>query len=731
MNLDAFHACLAQSNARGYELDDRQREAVDHGTGPLWLLAGPGSGKTEVLVTRTLKLVCVDKVDPRSILLTTFTKKAARNLEDRLASYLTILQAEDSSLQSVDLADLRIGTLHSLCNDIMHEYRYPDYQNVRLLDDVEQHLFVYRYAEIVQCEDPTFWGPFEYALSRWSANSSFLPNRWQRTRAAVNLFNHIVEDFVDLNSLRAAGGHWQTLADFYEQYTQVLREHYRCDFAHLQSRFLDFISRDTGRRFLEGDGDTHLPLVHVLVDEYQDTNPIQERIYLALAAQKPHNLTVVGDDDQALYRFRGGTVACMVNFDRACQTAYRQTPKSIQLDRNYRSHAGIVSFFNDYISSFPELQEPGVRAPNKRPVEARSAIQGNYPAVNWLAKKKAGDLPQIIANFIQDHLVGDGVIEDLSQCVILMRSTRDSPRNAGPILAELRSRGIPVYNPRAKSFMESEEVQCLLAALIHVIDPNFTFLANRTRDLPATVQGWVNMLVALDDAPQVDLADLTDYIQRSEDNLRREYEQSPGTFLNLSLMEILYRILSLEPFRTWRRDPERNMRLSKVTRLFESYHSLNLDKLRVNDQGTDLDQGFRDRFYYTFISYLLEAGIDDDEDEEVIVPRGYIPIMTIHQSKGLEFPFVIVAQVTGRNAPGAAQFLERDLAPFRQDLYPRNSRTPEDLAQEDNVRLYYVAYSRPQHGLMIAATQSQLRNNTAIPGRDATQFRRSMNRPII
>ncbi len=92
MNLSDFHACLAQPSARGYDLNQKQKDAVDHGAGPLWLLAGPGSGKSEVLVTRALKLLCVDGVAPRSIFLTTFTTKAARNLEDRLASYLAALQ---------------------------------------------------------------------------------------------------------------------------------------------------------------------------------------------------------------------------------------------------------------------------------------------------------------------------------------------------------------------------------------------------------------------------------------------------------------------------------------------------------------------------------------------------------------------------------------------------------------------------------------------------------------
>src|SRR6266571_4179955 len=335
MNLSRFHMCLAKPNARGYDLNQKQRDAVDHGSGPLWLLAGPGSGKSEVLVTRALKLLCVDGVAPRSIFLTTFTTKAARNLEDRLATYLVALQMADPSLQTIDLADMRIGTLHSLCNDILQEYRYSAYQNVRLLDDVEQHLFTYRSASITDCQDLAFWTQFEHAVPEWSAKQGYVPNKWKRVKAAVTLFNHIVEDLVDVQKMRSTGGHWTILADFYQQYAQALRERFRCDFAHLQSRFLEFLTSSAGAVFLKGDGNDRPPLQYVLVDEYQDTNPIQERIYLALAHLAPHNITVVGDDDQALYRFRGGNVACMVNFDKACTVAFNMQPRKIQLDQNY------------------------------------------------------------------------------------------------------------------------------------------------------------------------------------------------------------------------------------------------------------------------------------------------------------------------------------------------------------------------------------------------------------
>ena len=102
---------------------------------------------------------------------------------------------------------MRLGTLHSLCNDILQEYRYPAYQNVRLLDDVEQHLFAYRSAEIADYQNITFWAQFEHALPQWSASFGYPPNKWKRVKAAVTLFNHIAEDCVDAQKMQAAGGH--------------------------------------------------------------------------------------------------------------------------------------------------------------------------------------------------------------------------------------------------------------------------------------------------------------------------------------------------------------------------------------------------------------------------------------------------------------------------------------------------------------------------------------------
>jgi len=241
-----------------------------------------------------------------------------------------------------------------------------------------------------------------------------------------------------------------------------------------------------------------------------------------------------------------------------------------------------------------------------------------------------------------------------------------------------------------------------------------------------TVQIWIDSLNTVNNDPAIPTQSLVNYITQSNTSLAQTCALHPNNFINLNLLEILFRILSLEPFRTWKRDPVQNLRLSKVTRLLESYQSFNLGNLRANAVGTEIDSTFLNQFYFMFVSYLIEAGIDDDEDEDIIVPRGYLPIMTIHQSKGLEFPFVFVAQLGQKSPVGSAQILENDLTPFRQDLYPRISREPDLLSLEDDIRLLYVAYSRAQYGLILVGTREHIASHVAAPGRDDKLFRRNI-----
>jgi DNA helicase II / ATP-dependent DNA helicase PcrA len=456
----------------GVTLDPPQRQAICYGSGPLLIAAGPGTGKTEVLSARCLKFMCCDGVAPGSIILTTFTEKAAKNLQDRLSESFLFLAGMYPQLASIDPSTLRIGTLHGLCNDILQEYRYTAYQNLRLLDEVESALLLHKSVVVgTQPHQPALFGRFNYLFDHKPQN---MLGRWDWALALQKIFDRLIEDRLDLTALQAAGGPWAALYQSYQLYEQALGSVHACDFSLLLKYFREFLDSGQGNLFLNGDNTgVRLPLTHVLVDEYQDTNPIQESIYLRLCDAQPHNLTVVGDDDQALYRFRGGTVECMVGFPAACQTRWSVTPQTIYLSDNHRSDGDIVAWCNNYIISFPVMNAPNVRIAGKPPLSSAVGRTGAHPAVSLIRSTTVPACAAAMATLITG-LRANNIIQDYSQCVLLLRSAKNSSHFAGPYTAALQTQNIPVYNPRSKDYLEQDEVIQCLGAFVRIIDPQLS-----------------------------------------------------------------------------------------------------------------------------------------------------------------------------------------------------------------------------------------------------------------
>lgn len=718
-------------------LTPQQEAIIRHPNGPAWVLAGPGSGKTEVLTVMVLRLLYVSGdpiqaqvVAPESVFVTTFTEKAARNLEDRILTYRVKIVERYPALGIVDISKLRVGTLHGLANDILQEYRSPNYQNVRLMDEFEQALFVREHISLVKVPDAAteiaFWQafPWLFGAHEWQSSYTRPPSRWNSSKALLVLLNRIVEDRVSVNSLRAAGGQLTRLADLYDEYTQRLQRSYRCDFSQLQGRFLDFLQTTLGQTFLGGDGTPIRPGIKwVLVDEYQDTNPVQEEIYFQLAANGTHNLVVVGDDDQAMYRFRGGSVECMVTFDEACASFLSVSSASVarySLVDNFRSHGDIVALFNAYITSFPLLASPGARSP-KPAIIARRVIPPHYPAVGRVEGRTLELLAEEFAQMVAD-LINNGIVNDANECCLLLKSTKESPRNAGPYAEALRRRGIQVYNPRNKTFMEQEEVQGLLGAVLAIVDPQrrFALDAANAYIIPAmesTFRAAYDTLAATNPG-------LRTYVAKSTAAISLKAGQN----FDATLQEIAYYLMSCEPFSSWQREPERRTRLARLTQLLESYNATPILDTTTGLPHAHATRGFirssvshpgeangmwLGSFYHLFLTYIVDVGMNDEEDEDVICPSGMVPIMTMHQSKGLEFPFVFVGHMGENWRVGSAHYLESLFANYPANPTRKFPRRPaEQRAEMDMVRQYYVAYSRAEYALIFLGTTTHFNKQT-------------------
>ena len=357
-------------------------------------------------------------------MLTSITDKAARNLVDRLEegfSYLAKLYPQ------VDTAEVRVGTLHALCNRILPEHRYTAYQNYRLLDGMESELFVHKNIsmEISNMEKNSLLSQFKYLF----VQNPTSPSTWDWAMALSTIFNRLIEDQIDLNAMQAAGGPWASLYQVSQLHEQALNEWYACDFAHLLRHFCEFLGSNEASAFLQGSQDNfniQPPLTHVLVDEYQDTNPIQESIYLRLCDPTPHNLTVVGDDDQALYRFRGGNVDCMVRFAAVCQKRWDIPSQTVYLKDNHRSDDDIVKWCNGYIASFPVMKIPNARIEGKPTLNPASGRTSSRPPVGLIRGAKVEQCAHGFATLVRD-LRDNGVL------LHLLGSSSPSPPPAARI----------------------------------------------------------------------------------------------------------------------------------------------------------------------------------------------------------------------------------------------------------------------------------------------------------
>ena len=659
-----------------------QQAVLRHESGPGWILAGPGSGKTEVLTLLVLRLLFVEgdpvqaeRVDPASIVVTTFTEKAARNLEDRISLYRSRLVGQRPELAAIDISKLRLGTLHGLCNDILQEFRAPNYQNVRLMDEMETAMFVHEHLSVAKNAfdddaDRPFWTQFAdvFTAREWQPQRDYGPSKWSRTNAMIKLINKIVEGRASVKAMRAHGGAWERLANLYDEYRASLDAEHRCDFSHLQAKFLEFLETHLGQSFTGGNAGTGSPgMEWVLVDEYQDTNLMQEEIYMTLARGAGGNLVVVGDDDQALYRFRGGSVECMVTFDAACETFLgvpRTSVARYPLVANFRSHPGIVGFCDDYITAFRSMSLPGARVPGKPSLVPASSISGGYPAVGQL---RATTMPLLAAKFAEtvQGLVTNGIVSDYNQCCLLLKSTKESPHNAAPYVDALCGCGIPVFNPRNKAFLEQEEVLGLLGALLAILDPTGRCVPQSSTDLVAMVNSCTQRYAAI----AATNPKLANYV----DDVHANLAAHPGERLSSTLQEIVYYLLALPPFDGWAQVADRRARLARVTALIESYASMpvaghpNVSRgslMASNSNPGEVTGKWLPGFYYLFFGYLCRAGLDEEEDEEAIAPPGMVPVMTMHQAKGLQFPFVFVGHMGEDFKVSTAHRLETEFSVF-------------------------------------------------------------------
>ena len=745
---------------KGFVPNENQKEAIEFVESPLFLTAGPGSGKTRVLLWRTLNLLVFHQVKPEEIFLSTFTEKAALQLRDGLRGLLGLVT--NLTGQPYDISGMYIGTVHSLCRKLITDRRFNADNTRRIaphvLDELSQYFKIYNrrfWVEMIQA------GGFDDEETAQRTINDFLigKNFYSRHVAATNiisLFNRFSEENLDINEVATEQEELDAIIKMYDFYLKKLKENERIpsvDFALLQQMAFQTISQNSNSEAFK----------HIIIDEYQDTNTIQELIFFELA-KNTSNICVVGDDDQALYRFRGATVENLVDFENRCLNYLNTKPKRIDLDINYRSKKKIVDFYVDFIERCDWKKEDTDEFYRIADKKIKSYNQDPIPSIIKTKKDLPVNIYQEIAQFIF-NLKQNGTIQDYNQAAFLFPSLKS--RDAVNVRVEgfrnaFDALNIPIYAPRAGRFLEVEEAEMVYGILFHIYgrpshagnasrglqnfrtwtlrcmnrveelmeeDPQLTnYIHERKQEIKSLLEDYSilnekierkswNLQQDLDDNIIRELANAANLSLKTKKNIThhffiqfvklRKKEGNPlpikylvnrATSMDRSILDIFYQVHAFKYFRNIFELAEQGTDEGPICNLgmVSQYLARFMDEYSpiINAQFLDNNR-FINTFFGSYTYAIFRLGESEFEDKEDPFPKGRVPFLTIHQSKGLEFNVVVLANLFRTERPPSSNEI------IIRDLIKKEGEPLDRISHFDNMRMFYVSLSRAKNLLIL------------------------------
>ena len=346
--------------------EDQKKAIFSNPNQSLFLVAGPGSGKTTVMVLKILKFIFVDDMHPSEILATTFTKKAAEELYSRILGWGDEIRNhlledvddfdEITKIMRIDFNQIKVGTIDKLAEETMKQHKEPGTNHPIIIEE-----FVANSAIIkILSENQIYKNESLQDYLKSLTGKEKLDEASKMSKILLNIKDRIHHDQVDINTLYNEAEHntgMRIVLDCIVEYEKILNNRNTMDFSMIESRFLKQMKSNKLDMFL---GEIKI----VLVDEYQDTNLLQEDIYFTIAKTAIENggsLTVVGDDDQSLYRFRGATVDLFTNYKSRVKQRLGIDVEEINLKTNYRSTENIINLCNKFVETDSDYQKARVK----------------------------------------------------------------------------------------------------------------------------------------------------------------------------------------------------------------------------------------------------------------------------------------------------------------------------------------------------------------------------------
>lgn len=643
-------------------LDPEQQAAVDHRHGPCLVLAGPGSGKTRVIVERFLALV-EEGIPAHRQLVLTYTAKAASEMRERAEAVFGPFDGASP-----------LTTFHAFARRVVREWGWlvgipPTF---RVGDPAERWLHLDAVLDDLRLA--TLWNPlrphdlvgplldlFEKAKQQLVRPADYAA--WADSRLAV----------VDDPTERALLVRHRECATAYAAYQERLRRHAVLDHDDcILVAWHLLAEHEAAQRAVCG------PLIQVMVDEFQDTNDAQARLLDVLVGAHG-NVMVVADDDQSIYKFRGASRANIERFRRTYPDC-----RIITLRRNYRSTAPIVVACRALIDAAPAATRIA-----KDIVAVRDVGE---PVEVWCAPDERSEVAAVAREC--RRLVDAGIHP--RNIAWLFRRHADMP----PAMLALQACGVPYQVHGGRGFFRQPEIKDVLALLAVVVDPDDSQALIRCLRLPAWSVSNAGRLAIVracrdDDTPLVDrlltesIAGVDEADAKAARDLARTVVDLHAASLDGDCRDILFDALERSRFLDGVADRPEIERIQV---------GANLNKLaELLDAFADWSDDLRLAAALRYLEVLRDRGAADEVAPIELAVDG-VALMTAHSAKGLEWPIVVVSGCVDSRWPGSGG--SGGLLQLPDDLVGDRPPPGETFVDEER-RLLYVAATRAADRLIL------------------------------